>query len=187
MADVHHLTRSTFAAAALVVAVGFAFAIQPRPAPPETAPATTPAQASGLEPRLTQRKGEWSPVCATTKEPLVDFSPVDRGTVRHRLLLTVHNCSAQPVELSEPRLWLGGREGLTPYLRLDAERTQLSPLTLAAWQSAQAVLTWEDDAQRSASGSDTLSVAVPGIGEGELNDALDLAADTRVWLSGWTR
>ena len=187
MAPVHHLTRSTLAAAGLIVAVGLAFAIQPRPAAVTQAPTSAPAQASGLEPRLTQRKGEWSPLCATTKEPLVDFSPVDRGTVRHRILLTVHNCSAQPVPLTEPRLWLGGREGMTAHLRLDAERTALEPITLAAWESAQAVLTWEDDAQVTASGSDVLSVAVAGIGEGELKDTLDLNLDTRIWLSGWTR
>lgn len=194
---VHHLTRSTLAAGTLILAFGAAFAMQPRtPAasvPGGSASSSAGAAASGAttlnEPGLTQRKGEWSPICATTQQPLVDFSPVDRGNGHHRILVTVHNCSALPVDLTQPLVWLGGREGMTDYLRLDAERTHLTPLSLPAWQSAQGVLNWEDDG-RACTGqgcSDVLSLRVPGIGEGELRDSLGLTLTTRAWLSGWTR
>lgn len=190
----HHLTRSTLAAGTLILAFGAAFAMQPRtPAAsvPVGSASSSSARVSGApvnEPGLTQRKGEWSPICATTKQPLVDFSPVDRGNGHHRILVTVHNCSALPVDLAQPLVWLGGREGMTDYLRLDAERTHLTPLSLPAWQSAQAVLNWEDDGRVCATGcSDVLSLRVPGIGEGELRDSLGLTLTTRAWLSGWTR
>lgn len=190
----HHLVRSTLAASALIVAVGVAFAIQPRPPEPTPPPAAPPAHAASpqpsasgtpaVKPALTQRRGEWSPMCAATGQPLIDFSSIDRGQGLHRILLTVHNCSDKPVELTEPVLWNGGREGYSDYLRLDAERTHLTPLTLPAWESAQAVFTWEGDGSGPL---DKLSIRLPGIGAGELEDALGLTSTTRAWLSGWTR
>ncbi len=132
-------------------------------------------------------------MCATTREPLVDFSPVDHGNGRHRILLTVHNCSAEQVTLDEaPVLWFGGREMMAEHLRPDPERTDLRSVTLAPRESAQAVLTWEafdaptdPDAPRGG----TLSVRMPKIGEGQLEDPalVDLTPTTRAWLSGWTR
>lgn len=190
----HHLTRSTLAACAVILSIGAAVGLANLAASNASNPAepVTPARqhdppALGIEPRLSQRAGEWSPICATTQEPLVDFSPVDYGTGRHRILLTVHNCSAQPVELTEPLMWFGGREGLSDYLRFDTDRTDLTPLTLPAWESAQLVLTWEADGVRATENSETLSVRVPGIGEGELTDTLDLDLTSRAWVSGWTR
>ena len=200
----HAVTRATLAACAVIGTVGIAgtglaavIGAFERPAAPAPAPVVQKPQAgTGLEPRLTQRKGEWSPLCATTQEPLIDFSPVDRGTLRHRILLTVHNCSREPVEIGEPLLWLGGREGHTDYLRLDAEQTQLTPTTLEPWTSATAVFTWEadgvavqqpDDTGLAPLGRGVLSVRIPGIGEGELQDErLDIGFTTRAWLSGWT-
>lgn len=144
------------------------------------------------DPALTQRRGEWSPLCATTQNPLVDFSPVDRGNGRHRVLVTVHNCSSEPVPLDEaPVVWFGGREMMAEYLRPDPERTDLRPIALAPRESAQAVLTWESfgapDPQGVQGGA--LSVRMPGIGEGELKDPdlADLTPASRAWLSGWTR
>lgn len=196
----HAVTRTTLAACAVIGTVGIAGtgiaavigALEPPVAPAQGSAPVAQQPGSGLEPRLTQRKNEWSPVCATTQEPLVDFSPVDRGTLRHRILLTVHNCSREAVEVGEPLLWLGGREGHTDYLRLDAEQTHLTSVTLEPWTSATAVFTWESDGvavdpetgQRPA--GDVLSIRVPGIGEGELHDNLDIILTTRAWLSGWT-
>lgn len=200
---VHHLTRSTLAAATLVVATGVAFAIQPRtPAPQPAAPpapvqpVAAPGEAEREDPALTQRRGEWSPLCPMTQNPLVDFSPVDRGNGRHRVLITVHNCSAEAVTLDEaPLLWFGGREMMTEYLRPDPDRTSLASITLEPRASAQMVLTWESfgaapanpDAVDAASG--VVSVRMPKIGEGELRDPglHDLTPTSRVWVSGWSR
>lgn len=207
---VNHLTRSTIAASALVVAVGVAFAIQPRA--PETLPVPAPVQPAVQppvqaaqpvvreDPALTQRRGEWSPLCASTQNPLVDFSPVDRGNGRHRVLLTVHNCSADPVTLDEPPvLWFGGREMMAEhFVRPDPERTELRPITLAPRESAQMVLTWESfgapaNPNGAPGGSDVvggvLSVRMPKIGEGQLQDQalVDLTPTSRTWLSGWNR
>lgn len=200
--SVHHLTRSTIAASVLILAAGVAFAMQPRTPPPPSAPppAAPAAQPAGQltereDPSLTQRRGEWSPLCAMTQNPLVDFSPVDRGNGRHRILLTVHNCSAEPVTLDEaPFLWFGGREMMAEYLRPDPELTDLAPITLAPRESAQAVLSWESfgapaalEGEGQAGG--TLSLRMPKIGEGQVEDPAlhDLTPAARAWLSGWTR
>lgn len=203
----NHLTRSTIAASTLVVAVGVAFAIQPRG--PEPHPAPQPVQdvappahpAVREDPALTQRRAEWSPLCASTQNPLVDFSPVDRGNGRHRILLTVHNCSAAPVTLDEaPVMWIGGREIMAEHVvRPDPERTDLRPITLAPRESAQTVVTWESfgvpaepngppGSPESVSGG-TLSVRMPKIGEGQVQDPglVDLTPTARTWLSGWNR
>lgn len=194
----HHLTRSTIAASVLILAAGVAFAIQPRtPAPtpaPEPPAVRQPQVVTQREdPALTQRRGEWSPLCAMTQNPLVDFSPVDLGSGRHRVLITVHNCSAEPVTLEEePFLWFGGREMMAEYLRPDPERTDLRPIEVAPRESAQMVLTWESfdaPADPNAQVGGTLSIRVPKIGEGQLQDpALSgLTPTSRAWLSGWTR
>lgn len=126
-----------------------------------------------------------------TQNPLVDFSPVDLGNGRHRILITVHNCSADPVTLDEqPFVWFGGREMMAEYLRPDPERTDLRPITLEPRDSAQAVLTWESfGAPAEDQQGGTLSIRVPGIGEGQLEDPdlTSLTPTSRAWLSGWTR
>ena len=100
-------------------------------------------------------------------------------------MLTVHNCSTEPVRIDRPELWLGGRKGTTPELRLDTDRTHIMPLTLAPRTSAQAVLTWEVTGLSSNPDTGALSVHQPGIGDGELKEALLLDDTSRVWLTGW--
>ncbi|WP_232548307.1 DUF4232 domain-containing protein [Propioniciclava soli] len=185
----HHLTRTTLSGCAVILALGAAIGLSGlnRPTPePLLPPASAPeaARGSGVDIAMTQRRDEWSPVCATTGEPLIDFSPVDHGQGVHRMTLTADNCSDQPVTLTEPAMWFGGREGLTDPLRLDAGRTELTPLTLEPQASATAVLTWE-----SAPGEvgTVLSIRLPDVGEGELQDDLALGPTSRVWLSGWLR
>ena len=177
------MSRITLATATLLVAAGAVYVMQPQPPLPASTPErqAAPPTATGA-PVLTQRKGEWSPTCQSSGQPLIDFSPVDRGANNNRVLLTVYNCSDESVELAAPKLWLGGREGMTDYLTLDAEDTHLTALSLPGRSSAQAVLSWQG-------GEDggVLSVSLPGIGEGELHDDLGLDFSSRVWLSGWTR
>lgn len=180
----HVLTRITVATATLVAAAGAVFILGPHPEsppPPPEPPAYVPPAENG-PPVLTQRKGEWSPTCQQSGQPLIDFSPIDRGSNNTRVLLTVFNCSDSPVEVGEPTLWLGGRKGMTDFLSLDPADTHLTPLLLPGRSSAQAVLSWQGGGQ-----GDTLSVSIPGIGEGELRDNLGLDHSSRVWLSGWNR
>lgn len=190
----HHLTRSTIAASTLILAIGAAVALanSPLPAPPAASvprEVQPPAPRVPDPPHLTQRSGEWSPICAATGEPLVDFSPVDLGSGRHRVLITAHNCSATPVELTEPVVWFGGREAMAEPFRPDRDRSEVTPLTLPAWESAALVLTWESGAIRTPEDrGGVLSIRVPGVGEGELQDtALGIGHTSRGWLSGWQR
>lgn len=189
MENVHHLTRSTLAGATVILAVGGAVGLANlgRSTPPAPAASTGVGvrtdRGSGLDPTQTQRKGEWSAICGKTGEPLLDFSPVDRGQGQHQLILTAHNCSEQPVTLTTPVVWFGGREGMTDFARLDPDRTSVSELTLDPWESAKAVVTWEPSPGEEGS---VLSVRLPGVGEGQLeDDSLAIGPTSRLWLSGW--
>ncbi len=189
MGPVHYLTRTSVAGATVILAVGAAIGLAQlgRPTPPTPAASSVTStrtdQGSGLDPTQTQRKGEWSVTCGTTGEPLLDFSPVDRGQGQNQLILTAHNCSEQPVTLTTPVVWFGGREGMTDFARLDPDRTSVTELTLAPWESAKAVVTWEPAPGEEGS---VLSVRLPGIGEGQLtDDSLAIGPTSRLWLSGW--
>lgn len=167
-----------------LVATGGRDAPGGRSAPATTAPRAAASWAgASADPALTQRKGEWSVICAKTGQPLVDFSPVDRGRSLNRVVLTVHNCSTKPVSLKAPIVWLGGKEAQSDHLPLDRERTKLSKLSLAPYESAQAILSWEPPLD--ADGG-VLSVDFPGIGQGEVREPLGLDLQTRTWISGWT-
>lgn len=191
----HYLTRVTLQGCAVIVSIGLAVALVRAASPRSTFVVASPEPSSsmvseplGLDPTLTQRKGEWSPICAKDGEPLIDFAPVDRNTTLNRILLTVHNCSEKPVKLGEPMLWQGGKESMSEHLRLDPERTSLTALTLEPWESAQAVLSWEPTGYVDTQDPGILSVRWPGIGEGELQEQqLGLTSTSLVWLSGWTR
>lgn len=179
----HAVTRVAIAACAVLLAAGAALAMSRAMVIVPAAPVPRAAGAS-VDPALTQRKGEWSVVCPKTGNPLVDFSPVDRGQTLNRLVLTVHNCSTKPVKLTKPVVWLGGKESQTEHLLLDTKRTNLSTLTLQPYESAQAIFSWEPpmDAE-----GDVLSVDFPGIGQGEIREPLALSLTTRAWISGWTQ
>lgn len=186
----HHLTRTTLAGCAVILALGVAAGLPglmaQRAAPPRAAPAAGPLPnhgGSGVDPGLTQRTGEWSVVCGRTGEPVIDFSPVDHGQGHHRMILTAHNCSEKPVTPGEPLVWFGGREGFTDYARLDPDRTDLTPRTLEPWASATAVLVWEPESGET---GDVLSLHIPDLGEGELRDpTLGIGPTSRIWVSGW--
>lgn len=149
------------------------------PAAP-TASAAAPASADPEAGTLTQRKGEWSPICARTGQPLVDFSPIDVGTGVSRMVLTVHNCSDEAVTVPRPELSV-----LDLTLKLDASASGRS-LRLAPGESAVAVLSWRQDSQFTM-GPTPLAVRVAGIGEGELSDQFGSSLIRKAQLSGWTR
>lgn len=159
--------------------------VAPASAPTPVASSTTatgpaPASASPASGTLTQRKGEWSPICARTGQPLVDFSPIDVGTGASRLILTVHNCSDAAVTVRRPQLSV-----LDLPLELDAPASGRS-LRLAPGESAVAVLSWRQDSQFTR-GPTPLAVRVAGIGEGELSDLFGSELIRTAQLSGWTR
>lgn len=180
----HHGTRAlhstrTSVGRTVILAVGAAIGLAQLGRPPPTPAAssvtsTRTDQGSGLDPTQTQRKGEWSVTCGTTGEPLLDFSPVDRGRGQNQLILTAHNCSGQAGRATMV-VWFGGREGMTDFAQLDPDRTSVTELTLAPWESAKAVVTWEPAPGEEGS---VLSVRLPGIGEGQLtDDSLAIRAD----------
>ena len=144
------------------------------PAPPPSA-----TVAVDLPERLTQRKGEWSPVCAKTKQPLIDFSPIDRGQSRNRVLLTVHNCSARTLTLRQPTLELTRLETLT------IQGRQLKPIRLKPWQSAMTVVSWNPTRSDPRGPVPQFGVHVAALGDGQLTDDLG-AGMTQIRLSQWT-
>lgn len=182
----HLVTRLGIAVAScLVVAAAVS---RPLPASTEAAPRADEAQYSRrtdviapASAHQTQRKGEWSPVCGKTKEPLVDFGPIDHGRGRNRVLLTVHNCSAKAVALTRPEVFNPMAEDRP--IQLDKAATDLRPLRLRPWESATVLLSWEPTDQGVP--SERVGVRVAGIGPGELADELQLVNAKRVWLSGW--
>lgn len=126
-------------------------------------------------------------MCAETTQPLVDFSPVDVGSGRSSMLVTVHNCSFAPVDLTEPRIWFGGWQMTAEYLVPDAEHTDLRPPALEPYSSAQVVLSWEGDGQAQLGETGVVSLDFPGIGQGEVRGVSDIGPESTAWLSGWTR
>ncbi len=184
----HIVTRVGIAIGALMVlGAGLRAAVPETPAV-RTPPAQQPGRPSGnlattvpvtLPERLTQRKGEWSPTCARTKQPLIDFSPIDHGQSRNRVLLTVHNCSPDPVTLRLPRLELTKQEWLT------VDGRPPKPIRLKPWGSAMTVLSWDPTRPDPRGPVPAFGVRVAGIGEGQLTDDLGLGM-TRITFSQWT-
>lgn len=153
-----------------------------------TEPATPPPNARvapGVAPpivlpeQLTQRRGEWSPICARTKQPLIDFSPIDHGQSVNRLVLTVHNCSAKVVTLRQPGLELSDDEPLA------TQGPALKPIRLKPWASATTVLTWNPTATDPNRVIAQFAVRVTDIGEGQLTDQVGPGM-SKIHLTQWT-
>ena len=157
------------------------------PAEPAPAPAAVSGAASvaadsvSLPERLTQRKGEWSPICAKTGQPLIDFSPVDQGQSLSRVLLTVHNCSASPVLVRQPRLMLDR------FTTLDTDGNAPKPIRLKPWQSAAIVLSWNPTSDDPRGPFNRFEVHLANIGEGQLIDDALGEGMSQVRLTQWTR
>lgn len=190
---VHLVTRIGVAVGCLMVLGATLRAALPGPVPgpgpvhervvssSEREPVSVKPVSVELPQRLTQRKGEWSPICAKTGQPLIDFSPVDQGQSLYRLVLTVHNCSAKTVLVRQPRLMLDR------FTTLDTDGNAPKPIRLTPWQSAATVLSWSPTSDDPRGPSNRFEVHLANIGEGQLIDDALGEGMSQVRLTQWTR